>query len=117
MYLEETDVSGAVRPRILIVEDDPALTEMLQAYLSAQGYRILTSHLGAQAVDVATSHLPDLIILDINLPILTVSKCASAFGTTAARVILRSFFDRAEPASSSPAWAGAGQPRLHHQAL
>lgn len=61
-------MSGAARPRILIVEDDPALTEMLQAYLSAQGYRILTSNLGSHAVDAATTHVPDLIILDINLP-------------------------------------------------
>ncbi len=61
-------MSGAARPRILVVDDDPALTEMLEAYLKAQGYRVLITHTGEEGANIAATHLPDLVLLDVNLP-------------------------------------------------
>jgi two-component system KDP operon response regulator KdpE len=56
------------RPRILIVDDDPATRKFLQANLKADGYETLLAIDGDQALDVIEQELPDLVILDIMLP-------------------------------------------------
>jgi len=56
------------RPRILIVDDDPAIIKFVQANLRVEGYDILTALDGAEALDVIERGLPDLVILDIMLP-------------------------------------------------
>ena len=55
-------------PTVLIVEDDPDLAEMLQAYLSMDGYAVLTVSQGEQALALAYDDPPALIVLDIWLP-------------------------------------------------
>lgn len=57
-----------VKPTILVVEDDPDVADMLDAYFHVQGYDVLTAHLGKQAVETCLAHRPDLVILDIRLP-------------------------------------------------
>lgn len=54
--------------KILIVEDDADLNEMLTGYFRTQGYEILTALAGDEAVEIATNQHPDLILLDIRLP-------------------------------------------------
>ncbi|MCC6905744.1 MAG: response regulator [Anaerolineae bacterium] len=61
-------MSTGSHPTILIVEDDLNLTAMLQAYFSAEGYRVLSTAWGEKAVTIATGELPDLVMLDISLP-------------------------------------------------
>lgn len=54
--------------KILIVEDDPDVAEMLNAYFRVQGYEVFTVNWGEDGVRAGQSVLPDLIILDIRLP-------------------------------------------------
>ncbi len=56
--------------KILIVEDEPALQETLAYNLNRQGYATETASDGQAAVDTARRISPDLVILDIMLPIL-----------------------------------------------
>ncbi|MBI3159497.1 MAG: response regulator [Chloroflexi bacterium] len=55
-------------PTILIVEDDPDVAEMLNAYFRVQGYDCLTANWGEDALQVAESNQIDLALLDIRLP-------------------------------------------------
>lgn len=54
--------------RILTVDDDPLMQQILQATLQAEGYEFLLSQNGAGALPMAIAEKPDLIVLDINLP-------------------------------------------------
>lgn len=56
--------------KILIVEDEPALQEALSYNLKRQGYEVETAGDGGSAVDIAKIHKPDLIVLDIMLPVM-----------------------------------------------
>lgn len=56
--------------RILIVEDEPALQDTLAYNLNRQGYQVETVGDGEAAIASARRHPPDLILLDIMLPIL-----------------------------------------------
>ncbi|MDD5657593.1 MAG: response regulator [Elusimicrobia bacterium] len=54
--------------KVLIVEDEPAIAENMEALLQARGYEARLAGDGAQAVAEARRLLPDLILLDIMLP-------------------------------------------------
>jgi DNA-binding response OmpR family regulator len=53
---------------ILIVEDEPELSEMLSEYLTAQGYEVLAAAWGEDAVKLCQEKTPSLVLLDIGLP-------------------------------------------------
>jgi DNA-binding response OmpR family regulator len=54
--------------KILVVEDDQTLADVLQYNLSKEGYKALVAIDGIRALEVARQERPDLIILDIMLP-------------------------------------------------
>ncbi|HEX8150622.1 MAG TPA: response regulator [Pyrinomonadaceae bacterium] len=54
---------------ILIAEDTFDFREMLRHFLEANGYRTLEATDGKQAVEVATRERPDLILMDLGLPL------------------------------------------------
>lgn len=56
------------KPKILIVEDDPDVAEMLNAYFRVQGYDVYTVNWGEDGVRAGQTVLPDIVILDIRLP-------------------------------------------------
>lgn len=56
------------KKRILVVDDEVDLSEMIRFRLQANGYEILLAHDGQQALEVARKERPDLIILDLMLP-------------------------------------------------
>ncbi len=56
------------KPKILIVEDDLDIAEMLNAYFRVQGYEVFTVNWGEDGVRASQTVLPELIILDIRLP-------------------------------------------------
>lgn len=55
---------------ILVVDDSADNLAMLSLDLQAQGYRVVTANNGEDAVNVATQTMPNLILMDINLPTL-----------------------------------------------
>jgi CheY-like chemotaxis protein len=54
--------------RILIVEDDSDIVELLRYSLSGSGYTVETAGRGDSALEATGRKLPDLVVLDINLP-------------------------------------------------
>ncbi len=54
--------------RILIVDDEPDLLEMVQINLEMEGYECIVAYDGFRALDRARKEKPDLIILDVMLP-------------------------------------------------
>jgi adenylate cyclase len=55
-------------PRILIVDDNEANRDILDARLQAHGYELLHAADGEEALDAVRQHLPDLILLDVMMP-------------------------------------------------
>ncbi|MBN1303157.1 MAG: response regulator [Anaerolineales bacterium] len=56
------------KPKILVVEDDLDVAEMLNAYFRVQGYEVFTVNWGEDGVRACQTVRPDLVILDIRLP-------------------------------------------------
>ena len=54
--------------KILVVEDDRTLLDVLKYNLVKEGYNVITATDGAQALEIARSQKPELIVLDIMLP-------------------------------------------------
>lgn len=53
---------------ILIIEDEPAIRDVLRALLTREGFRIIEADSGARAQIEARSHKPDLLLVDLGLP-------------------------------------------------
>ena len=54
--------------RVLIVEDNPLNMKLFTAMIAAQGYGVIQAFDGPSAIDIAHRQLPDLIIMDVQLP-------------------------------------------------
>jgi two-component system response regulator MprA len=63
--LTETESIGG---RVLVVEDDGDIADVLRRSLRNEGYEVRTSADGIEALDVAAAFTPDLIVLDLGLP-------------------------------------------------
>src|SRR5678815_1891232 len=62
--------TGEPKFLILVVDDSPDNVAVISLDLQQQGYRVVTASDGEDAVTVATQMLPNLILMDINLPTL-----------------------------------------------
>ncbi|MDB6112847.1 MAG: histidine kinase [Pedosphaera sp.] len=54
--------------KILVVDDEPDLVELVAFNLKAEGFEVITASNGVEALDQARDALPDLIVLDLMLP-------------------------------------------------
>lgn len=54
--------------RILVVDDNPKIVEVLSAYLAAEGFDVVTAADGPSALEAAESSHPDLALVDVMLP-------------------------------------------------
>ncbi len=54
--------------RVLVVEDDTDIADVLRRSLRNEGYEVRTSADGVEALDVAAGFIPDLVVLDLGLP-------------------------------------------------
>jgi DNA-binding response OmpR family regulator len=57
-----------MKPKILVVDDEPDALELIQFNLKGAGMEVLTASNGSEALKKARNNLPDLIILDLMLP-------------------------------------------------
>lgn len=55
-------------PRILLIEDDEKLTQLLSRYLEKNGFEVAVGHNGSETRDLITHYQPELLILDLMLP-------------------------------------------------
>jgi two-component system, OmpR family, alkaline phosphatase synthesis response regulator PhoP len=56
--------------KILIVDDEPQIVEIVERYLSDEGFSVCRAFDGAQAVAVQESEQPDLVVLDLKMPVM-----------------------------------------------
>jgi len=54
--------------KILVIDDDPALTELLKLVLAKTNADIITSNSGIEGLELARSEHPDIILLDLMMP-------------------------------------------------
>jgi two-component system KDP operon response regulator KdpE len=57
-----------IRPRILVVDDEPQIRRALRVALRANGYDVTEAENGGEAIDTVAVERPDLVILDLALP-------------------------------------------------
>jgi CheY-like chemotaxis protein len=62
----EAAAPGAVT--VLVVDDDPAVHEVLSNTLSKEGYRLVHAHGGAEALEIMRRERPDIVTLDVMMP-------------------------------------------------
>ena len=53
---------------VVVVEDDPAIADLLDLYLRQAGYRVLQAASGERGLELVAQHRPVLMVLDIGLP-------------------------------------------------
>jgi CheY-like chemotaxis protein len=59
-----------VKPRILVVDDDPDVVDAMVDTLASEGYRVATASDGKVALETMGSHRFDLVILDLMMPVM-----------------------------------------------
>ena len=60
--------SGGAMPRVLVVDDEPDAVELLQEFLTAKGYEVLTASDGEEALRKVKEERPHVILLDVRMP-------------------------------------------------
>ena len=66
----QSQTEELISPLILLAEDNEANIATFSSYLKAKGYRILSATDGQQAIDLAKAEHPDLILMDIQMPVI-----------------------------------------------
>lgn len=56
------------KKKILIVDDNPDQVTILKSLLERQGFKVMTAASGEEAVELSRETLPDIILMDINMP-------------------------------------------------
>jgi CheY-like chemotaxis protein len=94
-----------MKKKILIAEDDAVIRDVLKEHMENEGYDVLTAANGEEAVSVTRSERPDLIIMDIFMPVMDgweatkIIKSDKAFADT--QVICLSAYASPENAEKS----------------
>jgi len=57
-----------IKHKILVVDDDRKIVDLVRLYLERDGYRVITAYGGLEALTLARRKRPDLILLDLMLP-------------------------------------------------
>ena len=60
----------ANRLNILVVDDEVQATNMLSKFLTKEGHSVAAAHNGAEAVDACAKAMPDIIVMDIRMPVM-----------------------------------------------
>jgi DNA-binding response OmpR family regulator len=56
---------------VLVVDDEPALVDILSTYLRDEGFRVIAAGDGRAAIAAARAENPDIVLLDLNLPLVS----------------------------------------------
>jgi adenylate cyclase len=76
------------RARILVVDDVPANVRLLEAVLAAQGYEVVTAGDGGEALEAVAAQQPDLVLLDVLMPVLDGYEVCSRLRADPATAVL-----------------------------
>lgn len=67
-----------VKTKLLYVDDDPILSQLVPLVLEQQGLQVQTASNGREGVEMALAWLPDLILMDLTMPIMDGFQAAAA---------------------------------------
>jgi two-component system KDP operon response regulator KdpE len=56
--------------RILLIDDDPTILQLLKLFLENEGYQVMIAESGSAGLEMASKQLPDLVIVDLIMPVL-----------------------------------------------
>ena len=62
--------SSSGPPRVLVVDDDHATRVLCSTVLQREGYHVLEATNGQEGLELALDHVPDVVLLDISMPVL-----------------------------------------------
>lgn len=74
---------GATRARVLLAEDNEQNLMLLHDYLQSHNYMVIEARTGSLALEQAHAHMPDIILLDIQMPVLNGYEVIGALRSTA----------------------------------
>jgi CheY-like chemotaxis protein len=57
--------------KVLLVDDDTLIRKFLKLHFESNGFSVTEAENGREALSMATSEMPDLIIMDMNMPVMT----------------------------------------------
>ena len=90
------------RQKILVVEDEADILDVLTYNLKKEGYRVLASRNGAEAWELIRRELPDLVLLDRMLPGMDgIEICRRLKGDPVAQTLIQEILDAATHAPNS----------------
>ena len=61
-------MAGARPPRVLVVDDEAAIRDIVRRYLTAEGFEVAEAADGREALDRLRALEPDLVVLDVVMP-------------------------------------------------
>ncbi|MBC8338487.1 MAG: response regulator [Rhodospirillales bacterium] len=64
--------------KVLLVDDEPLIRQFLKLHFETGGYQVSEAENGRDALDRAASEMPDLIVMDMNMPVMTGWDAAKA---------------------------------------
>ncbi|MBV9322584.1 MAG: response regulator [Chloroflexi bacterium] len=102
------------QPRILVVDDDTSIRSFVEMALDSVGYVVSTAGNGAQALEVTDQVHPDLILLDMRMPVMDGWTFARTYrqqaGPHAPIVVITAATDAGERAAEIQADGYLGKP-------
>lgn len=92
--------------RILVVEDDIDISKMLRIYFDSQGYEVLVANRGSEALETCRRKLPNVVVLDIQLPDIDGYESVAVCAAIPAPATCRLSFSpkKMNAATKLPAW-------------
>ncbi len=69
-FRSKTKFRAKVPEKILIADDEPTTRFIFSTLLQDEGYEVITAENGAQCVELAKSHKPEVILLDLQMPVM-----------------------------------------------
>ena len=58
------------KQKVLVIDDEPEITEIISAFLSNAGYEVKVENSSVEGMNVVKSFMPDVILLDIMMPVM-----------------------------------------------
>ena len=66
--MDDATAQGSSQPKILIIEDDKFLRDLLSQKLTREGFKVLAAMEGEEGIKIAGEEMPNLVLLDLILP-------------------------------------------------
>ncbi len=85
-----------MRGKILVVEDDSLMTDMVSRYLERDGYKVYRAYCGKEALELFERIKPDVVVLDLMLPDIDGFELCKSFSEGSSMILILSVKDADE---------------------